>query len=116
MITMMVGNIILSAGFLSIRKLIYHRPCDPVFKCPTIMFCSQITKDQHNPMSIYKNLSRFVECDKYDTYSIKTLDHLLRCNQVCEAQPPAKFQWFRPNGEPVLHDNEKILIDNEKNK
>ena len=36
--------------------------------------------------------------------------------KVVEAQPPAKFQWFRPNGEPVLHDNEKILIDNEKNK
>ena len=36
--------------------------------------------------------------------------------KVVEAQPPAKFQWFRPNGEPVLHDNDRILIDNEKNK
>merc|ERR1712088_1053154 len=45
-----------------------------------------------------------------------TAGQMMRLEAVVEAQPPAKFQWFRPNGEPVLHDNDRILIDNEKNK
>merc|ERR1719400_2445279 len=45
-----------------------------------------------------------------------TAGQMMRLEAVVEAQPPAKFQWIRPNGEPVLHDNERILIDNEKNK
>jgi len=38
---------------------------------------------------------------------------MLRMEAVCEAQPPAKFTWFLPNGEQLLQDNDRIMIDND---
>eukprot|EP00092_Neocalanus_flemingeri_P076019 GFUD01094257.1.p1 GENE.GFUD01094257.1~~GFUD01094257.1.p1 ORF type:complete len:1559 (+),score=423.64 GFUD01094257.1:143-4819(+) len=42
---------------------------------------------------------------------------LLRFEAVAVAEPPAKFSWFLPNGEPLLHNDDRIVIDNsEKNR
>jgi hypothetical protein len=41
---------------------------------------------------------------------------MFRLEAVVEAQPPAKFQWFLPNGEQLLQDNDRIIIENEKNR
>lgn len=36
---------------------------------------------------------------------------MLRLEAVAEAQPPAKFSWFLPSGEQILHNGENIIID-----
>ena len=42
---------------------------------------------------------------------------MLRLEGVAVAEPPAKFAWFLPNGEPLLHNGDRINIDtSEKNK
>jgi len=42
---------------------------------------------------------------------------MLRFEGVAVAEPPAKFSWFLPNGEPLLHNDDRIVIDNsEKNR
>lgn len=42
---------------------------------------------------------------------------LLRFEGVAVAEPPAKFSWYLPNGEQLLHNDDRIVIDNsEKNR
>jgi len=42
---------------------------------------------------------------------------VLRLEGVVVAEPPAKFSWFLPNGEQLLHNDDRIIIDNsEKNR
>lgn len=42
---------------------------------------------------------------------------MLRFEGVAVAEPPAKFSWFLPNGEPLLHNDDRIIVDcSEKNK
>lgn len=38
---------------------------------------------------------------------------LLRLEALAVAEPAAKFSWFLPNGEQILHNGERILIDND---
>jgi len=45
-----------------------------------------------------------------------TATQMLRLECVCEAQPPSKIAWFLPNGEQLLPDNDRIMIDTEKNR
>jgi len=42
---------------------------------------------------------------------------VLRLEGVAVAEPPAKFTWLLPNGEQLLHNDDRIVIDNsEKNR
>jgi len=42
---------------------------------------------------------------------------MLRLEAVAEGEPAVKFNWILPNGEELLHDGSRILIDNDtKNK
>lgn len=40
---------------------------------------------------------------------------VLRLEGVAVAEPPAKFTWFLPNGEQLLHNDDRIVIDNSEN-
>jgi len=65
-------------------------------------------------------MNRFVKprLDKDHLGKVKELTstQMVKLEALCEAQPQAKFQWFLPNGETLLQDNERILIDNDKNR
>jgi len=42
---------------------------------------------------------------------------MLKFDTVCVAEPPAKITWHLPNGEPLLHNGDNVVIDNsEKNR
>ena len=65
-------------------------------------------------------MNRFVKpkLDKDHLGKVKelTATQMVKLEAICEAQPQAKFQWFLPNGETLLQDNDRIHIDNDKNR